>query len=120
MNMNLLDLFRHADDAQSFAAGDKILAEGSSGHAMYVILEGSVEILVGDRRLDVAGPGEIVGEMALIDSGARSANAIAISDCRLAPVDVRRFTYMVQQTPFFALHVMKVLADRLRRINRLG
>jgi len=85
-----------------------------------VVLDGEVEIRAGDTLLDVAGLGTIVGEMALIDTSARSANAIAKCDCRLAPVDQRQFVYMVQQTPYFALHVMKVLAYRLRRMDARG
>jgi len=56
-------------------------------------------------------------EMALIDARERSATAIAKSDCRLAPVDQKRFLFMVQQTPFFSLDVMRVLVRRLRHMN---
>ncbi|HEU5100134.1 MAG TPA: Crp/Fnr family transcriptional regulator [Roseiflexaceae bacterium] len=66
----------------------------------------------------MAGPGGIVGEMALIDDRPRSATAVAATDCRLVPIDERRFTFLVQQTPMFALAVMRVMAERLRR--RLG
>jgi len=59
------------------------------------------------------------GEMALIDSSARSATAVARTDCELIPVDDKRFMFLVQQTPFFAIHVMRVLADRLRKTNAL-
>jgi CRP-like cAMP-binding protein len=82
---------------------------------VYVILDGQVQVLVRNDVIDVLGPGEIVGEMALIDSRARSATAVAKSACRLATIDEKRFLYMVQETPFFALHVMRVLAQRLRR-----
>jgi CRP/FNR family cyclic AMP-dependent transcriptional regulator len=58
-----------------------------------------------------------LGEMALIDSKARSATAVAISDCRLAPVNEKRFLFMVQETPFFALHVMRSLTDKIRLTN---
>jgi CRP-like cAMP-binding protein len=84
---------------------------------MYVVLDGEVELRVQGEVLEVAGPGDIVGEMALIDAKPRSATVRAISDCRLAPVDERRFLFMVHETPFFALHVMRVLADRLHRMN---
>jgi CRP/FNR family cyclic AMP-dependent transcriptional regulator len=55
--------------------------------------------------------------MALIDQSPRSATAVAKTDCKLAPIDRRRFEFMVQQTPFFSLTVMKIMADRLRRTN---
>ena len=79
-----------------------------------------VEIRVGGDLVDTHGPGEIFGEMALIDSQARSASFTAKTDCRLVPVDERRFLFMVQQTPFFALNVMQVLADRLRLAVNAG
>jgi CRP-like cAMP-binding protein len=62
--------------------------------------------------------GAILGEMALIDSSPRGATVLAIKPSSLASVDMRRFNFIIQQNPFFARHVMKVLADRLRHMNR--
>jgi CRP-like cAMP-binding protein len=65
--------------------------------------------------LGTLSAGAIVGEMALIDKNApRSASVIAKTNCRLAPIDEKRFEWMVAQTPSFALHVMRVFVDRLR------
>jgi CRP/FNR family cyclic AMP-dependent transcriptional regulator len=113
--MNLQSLFANTKNMQEFQAGATIFAERTPGDVMYVVLEGEVEVRVGSAVVAVAGPGEIVGEMALIDAHARSATAVARSACRLALVNEQRFLYMVQETPFFALHVMRVLAARLRR-----
>lgn len=115
--MNLHDLFEGAKDAEDFAAGTTIFDEGTPGDVMYVILDGEVEVRVGGEPVEVMKPGDILGEMALIDSTARCASAVAKTDCRLAPCNQKRFLFMVQQTPFFSLHVMRVLADRLRRMN---
>ena len=115
--MHLRTLFEHTKDVQEFPAGSTIFTEGAPGDVMYVVLDGEVEVRVGSSVVEVAGPGEIVGEMALIDAQVRSATTVAKSDCRLALVDAQRFLYMVQETPFFALHVMRVLADRLRRMD---
>ena len=85
---------------------------------MYIITEGELDILDGSgSSLETAGPGSIVGELALIDDEPRSASVVAKTDCRLVAVDRHRFLYMVQETPFFGLAVMKVLADRLRKTN---
>jgi CRP-like cAMP-binding protein len=54
--------------------------------------------------------------MALVDTAPRSARAVAGSDCQLIPVDPKWFCFMVEQTPYFARHVMKIMADRLRRV----
>jgi CRP-like cAMP-binding protein len=53
--------------------------------------------------------------MALLGDHQRTASAIAATDCRLTPINERRFLFLVQETPFFALHIMKVLADRILR-----
>lgn len=55
--------------------------------------------------------------MALIDDAPRSARAIARTACRVSPVSDSQFLFMVEQTPFFALYVMRVLASRLRRVE---
>ena len=58
---------------------------------------------------------DLRGELALIDRRPRSATAVAVTACVLAPIDEKQFQFMVQQTPFFALQVMRVLTERLRR-----
>ena len=111
-----LNLFRD-QETMGFGAGKSVCQAGEPGETMYVIMEGEVEILDGSDVLETAGPGSIVGELALIDDEPRSATVVAKSDSRVVPVDRRRFQYMVQETPNFALAVMKVLADRLRKKN---
>lgn len=115
--MNLRDLFKNTEHVETIAAGATIFTEGSPGHVMYVVLDGEVEIWIGRELIDVARPGDLVGEMALIDATARSATARATAPCRLAPIDEERFLFLVQQTPYFSLHVMRILASRLRRMN---
>lgn len=118
--LNLLSLFDDVKDVETFQSGDLIFEEGSPGTMMYVILEGKVDISVHGRTVDIANPGELVGEMALIDSKSRSATAMAKTDCTLAPVDESRFLFMVKETPTFSIHVMQVLVDRLRRVHAKG
>jgi CRP/FNR family transcriptional regulator, cyclic AMP receptor protein len=113
--MNLSGLFEHSEHVQEFQTGTTIFTEGTPGDVVYVILDGEVEIKVRNKHLDVLGPGEIFGEMALIDAQTRSATAVAKSPCRMAVINEKQFLYMVQQTPLFSLHVMRVLAHRLRR-----
>lgn len=111
-----LNLFQ-GKETLNFASGQPIFKAGDRGEAMFIITEGEVEIRDGSGVLETAGPGSIFGELALIDDAPRSATAVAKTDCRVVPVDRRRFEYMVQETPFFGLAVMKVLADRLRNTN---
>ena len=112
--MNLLEVFKDSNDLVSFSAGTVIFAEGLKGDHMYVVVEGEVRISLHDKALSTALPGEIVGEMALINSDIRSATATAITDCLLVPIDQSSFQSMLRHVPEFTLHVMNVMADRLQ------
>ena len=117
--MNPAELFRLETDTANLQPGDAVFREGEKGEVVYVLLEGQVDVFVGNRLVETAERGAILGEMALIDNSPRAASAIARTACRLVPVTRRRFIFMVQQTPNFSLHVMKVMADRLRNMDRL-
>lgn len=110
-----INLFRSEKDAVSYAAGQTIFSMGDPGDVMYAVQEGEVEIYFNQHLIDTHGPGGIFGEMALIDAGPRSATAIARSDCKVVPITPQRFEFLVQQTPRFAVNVMKVMAERLRK-----
>jgi len=84
-----------------------------------VLLDGTVDILIGEQLVETAGRGALLGEMALIDDAPRSASAIAKTPCTLVEISQKRFHFLVQQTPNFATHVLKVLAGRLRKMDRL-
>jgi CRP-like cAMP-binding protein len=112
-----LELFRHETDGAAFAAGQQVFAEGDRGDTMYVILEGEVDLLINGRKVETLGPGEVFGEMALIDKSPRVATAVASTACRLVPIAEKRFLFMVQQTPNFSLQIMRVIADRLRKMD---
>ena len=115
--MSLADLFRNEPDIVLFSPGDIIIKAGEPGEAMYVILEGNVDIRLGDTSIDVAGRNEIIGEMAMIDQSSRSASVHALTPVRLARIDRRRFLYLIQNTPSFAIDVMTVMASRIRRFD---
>ncbi|NIO43270.1 MAG: cyclic nucleotide-binding domain-containing protein, partial [Burkholderiales bacterium] len=113
MDFNPLNLFKQDSDSERFRSGDTVFSKGDQAENMYVLKGGEVDILVNGTVLHTASPGEILGEMALIDPKPRSATAVAMSDCELVPVDQKRFTFMIQHTPYFAIYVIRVLAERL-------
>jgi CRP-like cAMP-binding protein len=115
--MNPADLFRQETDAVQLAPGDFLFREGDKRDKMFVLLEGEMDVRLGDFVVETARPGALIGEMELIDDSPRAANAVAKTACRLAPIDQRRFDFLVQQHPHFARHVMKELAARLRHMN---
>lgn len=117
MEFNPLNLFKQDNNIEQYKRGASVFAKGDSADLMYVVKSGEVDITVNNTVLQTVKSGEIFGEMALIELNARSASAIARTDCELVPVDQKRFTFMIQHTPFFAVHVMKVLADRLRHTS---
>jgi len=112
--MDLLEVFKDSDDLVKYSAESVIFAEGREGNYMYVVMEGEVYISLKDKILATAMPGEIVGEMALINSEIRSATVTAKTDCLLALIDQSSFESLIQYVPEFTQHVMKVLADRLQ------
>lgn len=115
--MSTINIFRNATDVVTVPAGQAICREGEPGDLMFVLQDGEADILVGGSLVETVGPGSLIGEMALIDASPRSATAIARTDCRLVPLDEQRFKVVVHNTPFFAIQVMRVMADRLRRMN---
>lgn len=117
---DFLGLFKNAPDVETHAAGAAVFEAGAPGTSMYVVRRGSVAIRVGGETVETVGPGGLVGEMALLDNKARSATAVALTDCEPVAVDRDRFVFLVQHTPYFALDVMQTMARRRRAMNRRG
>jgi CRP-like cAMP-binding protein len=105
-------------ETRFFKAGTIIFHQGDAASEMFVIKSGTVRIQLGNRTLSELATESIFGEMALIDNEPRSATAIAITDVELVPVTEKQFLFMVGQTPYFALRVMRVLAQRLRATSK--
>ena len=117
--MATVNVFRaEQSELVAFEAGQLIFSEGESGELMYVVHDGEVELHVKGRLVDTLGAGGVLGEMALVDHQPRIATATAKTACKLVPVTEKRFVFMVQQTPHFALQIMRVMADRLRRMDQ--
>lgn len=114
-----LDLFRNESEGIAFPKGQRIFSAGDPADAMYVVLEGEVEISIRGKVVETLGPGGVLGEMALIERAPRTATATATagSGCKLVAISERRFLFMLQQTPHFSLQIMRVIAERLRRMD---
>jgi CRP/FNR family transcriptional regulator, cyclic AMP receptor protein len=81
--------------------------------------QAKIDIVINDFHFETVPTDGIFGELSLIDQEKRIASAIARTDCTLQVIDKRRFLSLVQETPLFAILVMKVMADRLRRMDLL-
>ena len=118
MTVAKTNLFRNSEDFQTFAAGQTIFEQGQQGDLMYVVKEGEVELLVNGTAVETLDAGDMFGEMALIEKLPRSATARAKTDCQVVPINEKRFTLLVPQTPYFALTVMRTMSERLRRMDQ--
>lgn len=113
-SLQLQEIFRNLDAYVPFKPGQVIFKEGDFGDVMYVLMEGLVDVVVKEKVVGTFEPIEILGEMAVIDAGPRSATVVAKSDCKLIGVNQKRFQFLVQQKPQFALHIMRILVERIR------
>ncbi|HEX2448498.1 MAG TPA: cyclic nucleotide-binding domain-containing protein [Methyloceanibacter sp.] len=100
---------------QAFSAGEVIFREGDKADTMYVIRSGEVVIERAGQVFASLTSGAIFGEMALIDNSPRSATARAKTNCELTVIGQETFLFLIHETPFFAMAVMRTLVDRLRR-----
>ena len=115
--MAKIHLFRHAEEAETLSQGSVLFCEGEDGEEMFAIVDGEVELSHRGKLIESVGPGDIVGEMALVDATPRSATATARTETKVVRVDREQFTFLGHEHPTFALSVMTVMAERLRRAN---
>lgn len=113
----LYSLLARAGEARQLPDGAVIFERGERGSSMYIVRSGTVGLRLGDEVLDrVEAPG-LFGEMALIDYVPRALTAVAMGDVEVVEIPERRFWFLVTETPLFAQLVMRVMADRLRRVS---
>src|SRR5215471_14020441 len=106
---DFMGLVRHETSVVALVPGQYLFRKGEPAEAMYVVKTGELQIGDGNVVFETVRTGGIVGEMALVDDLPRSASVKAVTPCELVAIDQRRFLFMIQQTPFFAVRVMRVL-----------
>ncbi len=116
--MKLPEIFASPANVRSVLQGTPIFNAGDDSGEMFVVQSGEVDIVINGIIVETVGPEGFFGEISLIEDSERSADAIARTDCKLLPVNRHHFLYMVDEMPQFALHVMKGMADRLRRADK--
>jgi CRP-like cAMP-binding protein len=110
-----LEFLRREPDIRNFRQGETIFSSGDPGDCMYAVVDGTVEIQLNGKLIETIAPGGVFGEMGLIDGQPRSAMALAASDCSVAVIGEKRFLRLVEMAPQFALQMMRVVSERLRR-----
>jgi CRP/FNR family cyclic AMP-dependent transcriptional regulator len=111
----LSSLFR----SHMFRAGDRIFSAGDRGDTLYIIRSGKVRLELTTNEgecllLDEVDPGEVLGEISFLDSGPRTASAIAEVDSELLEFERGQLLTFVQQHPHAALDLLGVMANRIR------
>jgi CRP-like cAMP-binding protein len=107
-------------DLLRYAPAETIFNYGDPGHALYIIRSGEVEIYVKNDKgekivLEISKPGDIFGEVSLLDDGPRTAWVAAISDVEVLRLDRAHFEDYVRQYTPAALNLLSVAARRLRK-----
>ncbi|HXC91241.1 MAG TPA: Crp/Fnr family transcriptional regulator [Stellaceae bacterium] len=117
-----IDALLRYSRVEHYPAGEEIFAKGSPGNSMMIVLRGSVRIssisLTGrEIVLNIIDAGQIVGEIATLDGGERSGDAVAKSDCELLVLNRRDFMPFLENRADICLMLIKILCQRLRQTS---
>jgi CRP-like cAMP-binding protein len=104
-------------DELSVEQGAVLTKEGTPGQECFVIVNGTAEVSVRGRAVATLGPGECVGEMALLDTASRTATVTAATDMELLAIEPRAFSDLLDRHPSVAKRLLAVLARRFRSVS---
>jgi CRP/FNR family transcriptional regulator, cyclic AMP receptor protein len=119
--MNDIDMrlfARKAGATLNFPAGGVVFNKGDPGECMYVVQSGVIEMVIGDRIVEVCGANEAIGFMSVTDDAPRSSTARLKEACEVSVIDRRKFRFMVDEVPNFALYIMGAMARRIRGMGQ--
>ena len=111
-----INLFRHAENQRTYAAGDVVCEPGEPSTEMFAVISGRIDVFHEGELLDTVTAGGIFGEAALLAGPDRPVEARATEPSVVAIVDEAEFLRLVKMNPFFSLEVMRIMADRLLRM----
>lgn len=105
--------------SRSLAAGETLFCKGDEGDALYAVRRGRIRIATGNEEgrrltLNIMGPGDVFGEVALLDGRSRTADAIASEATELLMVHRRDFLALLETKPLVALRIIELLCERIR------
>src|SRR5262245_51575087 len=117
-NIDMRMFARNAGTNFTFQAGSIVFNKGEAGSCMYIVQSGVVEMVIGDKVVEVCGANEAIGFMSMIDGAPRSSTARVKEACELSAIDPRRFRFMVDEVPNFAIYIMGAMARRIRGMGQ--
>jgi len=101
-------------------AGKVLTREGQQGYEFLIVLEGEVEVRQGDRLVATRGPGEYVGEIALLDKRPRTATVVATTPVSVEVLSRREFMSLLVQAPELSEQILSTMAQRLAELGAQG
>jgi CRP-like cAMP-binding protein len=101
-------------------AGKVLTTEGQRGYEFFIVLEGEVEVRQGDRVVATRGPGEYVGEIALLDKRPRTATVVATAPVSVEVLSRREFMSLLAQAPELSEQILATVAQRLADLDAQG
>jgi CRP/FNR family transcriptional regulator, cyclic AMP receptor protein len=102
----------------TYSAGSVVFNKDDPGSCMYIVQSGVIEMVIGDKVVEICGPNEAIGFMSMIDGALRSSTARVKEACELSLIDQRKFRFMVDEVPNFALYIMGAMARRIRGMSQ--
>jgi CRP/FNR family transcriptional regulator, cyclic AMP receptor protein len=109
---------KKAGASLNYQAGSVVFNKGDPGECMYVVQSGVIEMVIGERVIEVCGANEAIGFMSMIDEAPRSSTARVKEACEVSVIDRRKFRFMVDEVPNFALYIMGAMARRIRGMGK--
>jgi uncharacterized membrane protein len=111
-------------ERQNLVAGAILFNAGEPGDSLYVVRTGEVELYIKDTAgqrivLTIAGPGEVFGELALLDQGPRTATAVALTESELLELDRDDLLLLFQKSPTAALRLLAAMGQKTRKADEL-
>jgi CRP-like cAMP-binding protein len=113
----LIEVAISADEREAHV-GETLTTQGEPGREFFVVVDGTVAVGRGGRKVAELGPGDWFGEIAILTFKPRTATVTAVSPCRLLVIDDRAFRAVVEATPRIALKVLRGVAERLEHDAR--
>jgi CRP-like cAMP-binding protein len=107
-----LELVGRAVTELDLPVGRKLIVEGSRGHDMFVVVSGTLEVTRGGEHVADIGPGEFVGEMALLTGNERNATVVVATQAQVLHVDGRALSTLIDDAPQVAAKMLPVVAHR--------
>lgn len=96
----------------SFAPGKQFIRQGDFGHELVIIIEGTASVIRDGRKVATVGPGDFVGEMAVLQSQKRNASIVADTELHVLVIDQRVLDTLLDDIPGMARRLLKVVALR--------